>query len=94
MLLICVGFTIIATLQIMQVTSIGLLYVLCLLISFATCCFDIQNFNFTLEFANADKMPTYTALRASVMVLVRFFMLLLVSGLVVESFSPRVLYYY
>ena len=29
-------------------------------------CLDIQSFNFTLEFANADKMPTYTALRGSI----------------------------
>ena len=36
-----------------------------------------------VEFANADKMPTYTALRASVIAPVRF-MLLLVAGLVVD----------
>ena len=91
MLLICVGLTIIATLLIMQITSVNFLYILCMLISFATCCFDIQSFNFTLEFANTDKMPTYTALRASVIAPFRS-MLLLISGLFIDWIGYRIVF--
>ena len=76
-LLICVGLTIAVTLLIIQITSISLLYVPCVLISFSTCCLDIQSFNFTLEFANADKMPTYTVLRGSIIAPFRFILLLI-----------------
>ena len=91
MLLICVGLTIIATLLVMQITSISFLYISCMLISFATCCFDIQSFNFTLEFANTDKMPTYTALRASVIAPFRS-MLLLISGLFIDWIGYRIVF--
>ena len=87
-ILINTGITCLMILWIVTANSIIIFYGIFALIGFLHSGIDIPSFNMTMEFSQADNLPTYTALRSSAVAPVRA-ALPLFSGLIIETDKDR-----
>ena len=87
-LVINIGFACGVTLFAMATRSVSLFYVVFALASFSLSGIDIPSFNITMEFAPPESVPTYTALRSSIIAPFRA-ILPLIAGAVVGPIGYR-----
>ena len=87
-ILINTGITCLMILWIVTANSIIIFYGIFALIGFLHSGIDIPSFNMTMEFSQADNLPTYTALRSSAVAPFRA-ALPLFSGLIIETDKDR-----